>query len=380
MDQHIFYKKLLDRYVNNTATADELEVIDHLIRTGELEDLLMVHMAESWEAEEAVFESRNTDRPGHFKLWPRIAMIAAAVIAIISGIWFFSAPIGLGPGHPSVHLSETNHIKPGKNTAILTLAHGETVRLSDTKNGIVIHHNKFTYNDGTEIGAPGNGKLDQAYGQVQTITTPRGGTYQVTLSDGTKVWLNSASSLTYNSLLNEQGKRRVELAGEAYFEVAKDKKHPFIVKSAGQEVEVLGTHFNISSYADDGETKTTLLEGRVRVTASKLNNGLKDQVNLDPGQQSILTSARLSKQNINAEEVIAWKNGYFLFVNEDLQRILREVGRWYDVDIVYQGKLTDKRFGGMVSRSKNIAQVLKIIQKTGNVKIKIEGRRVIIMP
>lgn len=369
---------LLEKYIANKVTQEERLLVENWFLQKESPGLPSAEqiLNDHFTIKNEILKHIGGRSEKKVNLWPGIAA-AAAIILVIGATLFFYNHDAKSIRHPdkSRELAGAgNNIRPGKNIAVLTLAHGKTIHLSDAKTGIVIKNTNLTYNDGTAIN-----ELDQANGQVQTITTPRGGTYQITLSDGTKVWLNSASSLTYNGVLNEYGQRKVDLKGEAYFEVARDKKHPFIVKSAGQEVEVLGTHFNISSYADEQQTTTTLLEGKVHVIALQLRNGLKAQVNLAPGQQSILNSAGLNKQNIKTEEATAWKDGYFLFENENLESIMRKIARWYDVEVEYRGKMTDKLFGGMVSRSKNITQVLKIIQKTGNVKIKIEGRRVIIM-
>lgn len=369
---------LLEKYIANKVTQEERLLVENWFLREESPGLPSAEqiLNDHFTIKNEILKHIGGRSEKKVNLWPGIAA-AAAIILVIGATLFFYNRDAKSIRHPYKGrdlAGAGNNIRPGKNIAVLTLAHGKTIQLSDAKTGIVIKNTNLTYNDGTAIS-----ELDQANGQVQTITTPRGGTYQITLSDGTKVWLNSASSLTYSGVLNEYGQRKVDLKGEAYFEVARDKKHPFLVKSAGQEVEVLGTHFNISSYADEQQTTTTLLEGKVHVIALQLRNGLKAQVNLAPGQQSILTSAGLNKQNINTEEAIAWKDGYFLFENENLESIMRKIARWYDVEVEYRGKMTDKLFGGMVSRSKNITQVLKIIQKTGNVKIKIEGRRVIIM-
>ncbi|SEM84964.1 FecR protein [Mucilaginibacter gossypiicola] len=272
-------------------------------------------------------------------------------------------------------------IAPGGNKAILTLSNGSKITLDDLGTG------QLAKQSGVTITKTGNGKLvytitndasnatkgnEQAY---NTIETPKGGQYQVNLPDGSKVWLNAESSLRYPT--NFSGAvRRVELNGEAYFEVAKNPAKPFKVVSNSQEVEVLGTHFNISSYPDDASVKTTLLEGSVKVLSTKLNQSKL----LKPGEQSNITDNSIHVQEVDTDDVVAWKNGYFMFVDEDLKSIMSKLARWYNIDVEYTGNVDNLKFGGMVSRSKDLAQALKIIEKTGSVKIKIEGRRVIIMP
>jgi transmembrane sensor len=274
-------------------------------------------------------------------------------------------------------------IAPGGNKALLTLANGSKITLDDATTG------ELAKQSGVKITKAGNGQLvytientssnSTASTQLayNTIETPKGGQYQVDLPDGSKVWLNAGSLLRYP--INFNGNvRKVELTGEAYFEVAKNTNKPFRVVSNKQVVEVLGTHFNISSYIDEASVKTTLLEGSVKV----LSIGSNQSKLLKPGEQSNINylNNTFSVQAVNTEEAVAWKNGYFLFVDEDMKSIMSKFARWYNVDVEYLGNVDNLRFGGMVSRSKDLAQALKIIEQTGNVKTKIEGRRVIIMP
>jgi ferric-dicitrate binding protein FerR (iron transport regulator) len=208
---------------------------------------------------------------------------------------------------------------------------------------------------------------------MNTLTTPRGGQYEVVLPDGTRVWLNSNTSLTYPIIF--QGKERhVELTGEAYFEVAKNAAAPFFVKTQSQTVEVLGTHFNINSYADEKSVKTTLLEGRVKITG----NGNRKTVSLKPGQQSINNLAIIYIINdADIEEAVAWKNGKFLFRNTDLQTVMRQLSRWYDVDVEYKGTVATKHYRGRISRNVTVSQVFEIL-KTSGVNFIINGRTIIV--
>lgn len=373
MDKISFYKQLLDRYVNNTATAEELEIIDHLIGKEELDDLLTGHMAESWEKEVTAFEKSNmlpSEKPARFKLWLPIA-VAAVLALIIFGVWLYTSQHS-GANQDAAGPTYANDIRPGKNQATLTFANGKKINLSGQKSGIVIGAD-LQYNDrtavnthaGTSSGSPGEA----------TISTPRGGTYQITLSDGTKVWLNAASSLTYNPVLNNKV-RSVKLEGEAYFEVAKDKKRPFLVSSKGQEIRVLGTHFNINGYADEGKVKTTLLEGSVLVSRS---GGAQDQVLLKPNQQAILEGSRgITVREVDVNEAVAWKSGNFRFEDQSVTDIMKQIARWYDVDVEYEGDLSDIRLNASISRNRNISQLLKMMEKTNEVHFKIEGRKIIV--
>lgn len=211
-----------------------------------------------------------------------------------------------------------------------------------------------------------------------TIETPRGGQYQIKLPDGTRVWLNASSSLRYPAVFARDN-REVELKGEGYFEVSKDKRRPFKVKSGIQEVKVLGTHFNVSAYSDEAMIRTTLLEGVVQVGLLK-GGAAEKNVLLKPGQQSLMSLKELKVSNADTEESVAWKNGYFKFNDESIESILKKISRWYDVDVSYEGKMTDKIFNGKVSRYGNVSDVLQILQLTGAIKFKIEGRRIIAMP
>ncbi|MBB5441276.1 ferric-dicitrate binding protein FerR (iron transport regulator) [Pedobacter sp. AK017] len=348
-------------------------------------------------------------------LWPRIVGIAAAVTAIVFGVWFFNSGRGVLK-QVQDKVAYKNDIAPGKNTATLTLANGKAINLNEAKTGVVVGE-YLRYNDNTVVIADPSLRSGQVarehllnstdkrplpYGrnngqggndgktQILTVSTPRGGTYQITLPDGTKVWLNAASSLKFPSTFNGLISREVELSGEAYLEVAKDAKRKFIVASKGQEVEVLGTHFNISAYNDEAVIKTTLLEGSVRVslsrgkridteTSSAQAGGF--DVTLRPNQQAVLTanSGPFKVLAIDPTEAIAWKSGDFVFKDEKIESIMRKLARWYNVDVVYQGNLPKSGFIGEISRFKNISAVLTLLEQTKGVHFKIEGRTVTVM-
>jgi transmembrane sensor len=266
-------------------------------------------------------------------------------------------------------------IQPGSNKATLTLSDGSVINLSDAESGLISKQGNVT------VGKTADGKLiyevKSAKNQpliYNTISTPRGGEYQVVLPDGTKVWLNAESSLRFPSVFSG-AERKVELTGEAYFEVAKNKKKPFKIGVNNMGIEVLGTHFNVNAYTNEADIKTTLLEGSVKLTSG--NN----QELLRPGQQASLGKQSGFKiHEVNVDEAVAWKNGYFIFDNENIQDIMRKVSRWYDVDVVYQGKIDQGNFGGTVSRFNSVAGVLKSLELTGTVHFKTEGRRITVMP
>jgi len=326
------------------------------------------------------------------KLWPRIAVAAAAVAAITLGTWLYTSR------HPDAALSsrvsrDLNDIAPGSVGATLTLANGKTIKLSSATNGELAKEAGVTITksadgqliyDLSSASSLREGTTKQSH-TSNTLTTAKGETYQVKLPDGTAVWLNAASSLTYPASLTAHGKRVVRLSGEAYFQVAKDKTHPFIVESKSQKVEVLGTHFNINSYADEGSTKTTLLEGSVSV--SSLRGKHSDEaisqgaaVILKPNQQSVVSgSNRISVKDVDPEEAMAWKNGDVVFTGKDFRAVMRSVARWYDVEIVYDPSVPkDLESTGIISRNNKISAVLKRIETTGQVHFKIEGRRILV--
>jgi transmembrane sensor len=310
----------------------------------------------------------TTDTPPIKKLniWWRITTAAAVIIIIAAaGLWFLNSPDRTGEQPTNKY---ANHIAPGKNQASITLANGKTINLSDQKNGVIIDASDLTYNDGSKIQAG----IASTEG-IQTITTPKGGTYQVRLPDGTNVWLNAASSLTYNASLSKVSTRMVKLTGEAYFEVAKDKKRPFIVQTAKQQVEVLGTHFNVKAYEDESGTNTTLIEGLVKVIS-------KDESRIiTPGQHLFNNYKELKVGQANLEETMAWKNGYFRFNDEKIESVMRKLSRWYDIEVQYEGKVSDEEFNGKISMFNNLDKVLTMLEKTKSIHFKVEGRRVTVM-
>lgn len=305
----------------------------------------------------------------------RLGAAAAILIFVGLGVYFYKSNM---ESHSEASMY-ANDIAPGANKAILTLADGRKISLTDAANGNLANQAGIVISktsDGHLLYTAENAEArDKNAGVVyNTIETPKGGQYQVRLPDGSKVWLNAASSLKYPATFANQSKRNVQLKGEAYFEIAKDKKHPFTVSTDQQEIEVLGTHFNVNSYADEPAVKTTLLEGSVAVRRS--GDSQNDVSILKPGQQSVLVNNNIKIKDINVKLAVAWKNNKFLFENDDIAYIMRMVSRWYDVEVVYSGDIPDDKFIGAVSRFENVSEVLKSLEYTGKVKFKIEGRRI----
>ena len=304
-------------------------------------------------------------------LWPKIAVAATVLIALSIGFYFYNSPNkALPAAQQQISQSEINIIH---QKAMLTLADGRTISLDEAKNGEIAEQAGVTITKTKDGQLVYEGAAKES--AFNKIVTPKGGQYQISLPDGTKVWLNAASSLSYPASFTGD-KREVKLLGEAYFEVAKNKKMPFVVHSKGQEVEVLGTHFNVNAYADEKKTKTTLLEGSVKV---KLIDA-KAAALLKPGQQSVYDGGQLDVNEIDVSEVIAWKTGYFLFQDEDISSIMRTIARWYDVEVVYAANISPKKIGGRISRNKSLDYVLKTLSRTDKFNFKVEGRRVTVMP
>lgn len=303
-------------------------------------------------------------------IWSRVSIAAAVLLIGGVGTLFFLQQTSKMKSQ--LHLGATADLNPGTNKATLTLDNGKVIQLSDDKKGIVIDATALTYNDGTAIQAPEKAPSEN----YQTISTPNGGTYQVRLPDGTMVWLNAASSLRFPLKFSGRD-RQVELTGEAYFEVAKNKSMPFKVKTDQQELQVLGTHFNISGYTDESATRTTLLEGSVQL---KSRNSKSETVVLIPGQQSVLTPRDLQVRKVDAEAVVSWKNGFFRFDDEDLESIMQKVSRWYNAEVIFKNeRLKKELFAGIISRDTKVSELLKMLGQAGEVKFKIDNNKIIVM-
>ena len=312
-----------------------------------------------------------------YKKWINYA--AAAVLVAACTIGFLVLKPKSEPQMVKLQPKTTiQDIAPGKNQAVLTLANGEVITLDDKANGILAKQ------AGVVITKNGDGLLQyqitaDAEPVINTISTPRGGQYQLILADGTKVWLNAASAITFPTKFNGLD-RKVEIHGEAYFEVAKNAKKPFRVKSKNQIIEVLGTHFNVNTYEDEAADKTTLLEGSVSI--SKLDKSGKTQFSsakiLKPGEQaSLYSNGSIKIAKADEEEAVAWKNGYFKFDKADIKTIMRQVSRWYNVDVEFKGEVSKDLFVGKINRSENVSGVLRILELS-KIKTEIKDRKIII--
>lgn len=390
------------KYVNQQADIEEARLfLEHLESGKDQEELLSLieECLDNPVAEEVtvmpevlaaldqsfhVVKSRINALPKKRKLFsfPRIAAAAAILFVVTAGLLFYFSNSGLGPEQISTY---ANDVSPAGNGATLILANGKRIRLSEVSNG------ELAKEGGVSISKTADGQLvyhiknqdNQVGNHINTLSTQNGETYMVVLPDQSKVWLNAGSTLKYPSKFSEK-KRVVQLTGEAYFEIAKAKlPHsrlalPFSVQTASQTVEVLGTHFNVNAYVDQPDTRTTLLEGSVHISPQFA----KDKgVMLVPGQQSILKDKdRIAVRAVNLNKAIAWKNGKFVFDNESIEDIMQELSRWYDVEIKYQGDVSNRIFTGSMNRKMGLAAILTKISYTEAVHFKIEGRRVTVMP
>jgi transmembrane sensor len=312
------------------------------------------------------------------KLWPRIAVAASILIIATTGLLLFRQSKTIIPQN----LVYQNDIDPGINNATLTLANGKKISLDTAA------HGQMAREQGVLISKTADGKLVYKIMEAVAPTmkfnileTSKGQQSQIELPDGSKVWLNAASKLKFPTHFIGQDYRTVELEGEAYFEVAKDKQHPFIVRSAQQEITVLGTHFNVSSYADDDLNKTTLIEGSVLIKPiGKLSHNTSVQVlPMKPGDQAISNGSSLKVIQVDTEPTIAWKNNKFMFERQKIKEVMKMIERWYDIEVVYQGDVPEDYFTGSMSKFNKISTVFDLLELTGNIHFKIEGRRVTIM-
>lgn len=299
---------------------------------------------------------------------------AAAVFLFLLGAgWWFRLHEGRQAASPMVTREQPvqNEALPGGNKAILILAGGRQLILDSLANGEIARQAgaSIQKKTGGELSYAGTSSFNREL-QYNTLRTPRGGQYQLTLSDGTKVWLNAGSSITYPTFFSGKD-RTVTVNGEAYFEVAKDKSRPFLVKANEMGIAVLGTRFNINAYVDEPSIRATLLEGSIKVSRESQTRILT------PGQQALVKEVIRVVDDANLEQVMAWKNGLFNFNNADLGTVLRLLSRWYDVDIRYEGKVPVRKFAGELPRDLNLSQVLKILGKVG-VKFIIDQKTIVV--
>jgi len=381
---------LYQQYIANSSTVEELEELQVLLRHPENEKEFIDLLDGSWEDLKHIqLKDISIDRADHIFadvvrpvdfqrknnwLWIRVA---AAILVILSAtIVFYRYSDNARVKTQLVKHTQPvlNEIMPGSNKAVLTLGNGHKVVLDDAQSG------QIATEEGVIIKKIADGQLSYAASgkdvtiEQNNLSIPKGGQYHVTLPDGTQVYLNSTSSLSYPTQFIGSS-RNVTLQGEAYFEVAKNAKMPFIINvNNKQKIEVLGTHFNVKAYTDEQEINTTLLEGSVKISTDDKN------VILKPGQMAVNNPSKsLSVQIADLEEIMAWKNGLFIFNNENITTVMKKVARWYDVDVVFKGNMENTNFVGNYSRSKSLANLLKNIELMDKVHFRAEGRRITVI-
>ncbi|OQP53537.1 FecR family protein [Niastella populi] len=405
---------LLNRYADKTCTVEEKEELMRLLQESGndeavqqlidkmLEERPETHVMSGKTAQavlQAIFEAEETPvvkmktTPVRRVSFGRIAAAASVLLLLTAGGWFL---LNRMSKTPVTTAAVVNDVAPGGNKALLTLANGSTIVLENAANGVVaqegnaevvkLKNGQLMYK--TAGGKPEGTSTDLTY---NTLSTPKGGEYKIVLPDGSQVWLNAESSITYPTAFDAR-ERKVQVTGEAYFEVAKlvtakDKKRvPFLVdiknrKTGGNigQVQVLGTHFNINAYEDEKLVKTTLLEGKVKI--SQLAKNAKQEVTLSPGEQALLGthSPLTTNRSPDINQVMAWRNGVFHFEKADIQTVMRQISRWYDVEVVYKRDIEqDDPLFFEVKRNTNLSDVLKVLNLAGGAKFSIEDKKIIV--
>jgi ferric-dicitrate binding protein FerR (iron transport regulator) len=387
-------KYLLEQYAADASTPEQTRELFEWINKLKDDTLLKERVKEAWGGHEhseqlpdvdwnAIYAKIiNTHEAGQWRIWPRMAAAVAVIVLLSAGGYFIFNRHVAQPVVSAGKQQPGDKVVPGGDKAVLTLANGDQIILDSAGNGTL------TQQGNTKIIKLDDGRLSYSSlkgkpGEIlyNTISTPRGGQYQIVLADGSKVWLNAASSLRFPTSF-AGGKRNVELSGEGYFEVVHNAEKPFTVSVNGAEVAVLGTHFNINAYTDEGAVKTTLLEGSVKV--SKGSTGKM----ISPGEQATIENSAdplappILVQAIDTNAVVSWKNGHFIFSGNNIQSVMRQLSRWYDVEVSYEGKVTDEEFVGVINRSRyeRIEDILEMLERTRTMSFTISGRHIMVTP
>jgi ferric-dicitrate binding protein FerR (iron transport regulator) len=378
-------RRLFDDYTNEEYLINRLKEFDEVRKVAEIVEQQVL---------QAYFKDIVSISPRYS--WMRALAVAVCLVLVVLPILYHlvkqpKPSTQIVTNNKTNKQQDTTNIHPGTEKATLTLADGMQIILDSAADGQIAQQGNTIINSN-------NGKLEYKTGDhketailYNALTTAKGETYQIILSDGSKVWLNAESSIRYP--VGFTGKeRRVTVTGEVYFEVEKDKNHPFYVsisdiRSNAEKavIEVIGTHFNINSYNDEDVMKTTLLEGSVKVWVNE------NQVRINRGQQAVISSVPASginstkevikiDKNVDTSQVVAWKDGDFDFNNCDLKTVMRQVARWYNLQVVYPTAISSEKFIGKIHRNTRIAGVLAILDSTSSLHFKIEGRKIIVKP
>jgi transmembrane sensor len=378
-------KKLYERCTSGNCTPEEQKLFEDYCDGFNLSDTPWL---QSFGDQEAIEKAVSEDLQKKMRKTDRITVkwfywSAAAVFMIVTGALIYSSKYLITKENILPDLAAgRNSIKHGRDKAILILSDGRKIALDGSQTGTLSTQNNVVVNKDNAarvIYKKDESKKSNVAQTFNILETPRGGKYALVLSDGTKVWLNAATSLRYP--VDFSGDERVvELSGEAYFEVAHHKTKPFKVVSNSQVVEVLGTHFNVNAYPDEDAIKTTLLEGRVKVfSSSSTPSSEKNALIIKPDEQATYKNDRFSKSAVDTEDVMAWKNGFIQFKNADIKYVMRQVARWYDVEVIYRGQITDDTYSGEISRNADLNEVFKVL-KLSDINLKVNGRTVTVSP
>jgi len=397
-------KALLNKIVSGNATSEEikrfnkyLETLDSQQYSKFLDEYETMFSSYSFDDESAesrwltlldritYYENKLKGNKKTSKTPSKTVWISIAAVLLIVSSFLFYFNHHLFTNHPTGKLVNNiqakNDIEPGKNRAILKLHDGSSFDLENLDDGMIINQPQFTVTktqDGQLVYQTKEIETAENLSAYNILETPKGGQFQILLPDGTSVWLNASSKLKFPTQFSGQ-ERKVELSGEGYFEVAKNKEKPFIVSTEKEVIKVLGTHFNVNSYEDETFSRTTLVEGKVKVSMAQQSDKPSSSALLSPGQQSIINKTGMRVLDVAAQDAIAWKNGDFMFNDERIESVMRTLARWYNVEIIYQIPLNEIKIWGSISRFKNISEVLNVIELTELVKFKIEGRRIYVM-
>ncbi|MES2107959.1 MAG: FecR family protein [Bacteroidota bacterium] len=363
-------KELISKYRQGTCTPEERAIVEAWYATwNEQEENLSEEQLTA--AEKRVFD-RLPKAPEHARtrtLWPRIAAAASVLLFLFAGGYFYF--------HNKIAQTQNTQqdVAPYTAQAILKTG-GKTILLDKTHNGKITQQNNtiITKAQGEQI-VYTNQNTAATQAVYDTIQVPAGGRpYQVKLADGSRITLNAATTLRYPESFGKDKREPIELiSGEIYAEITHNSSAPLQVKTPGQLVTDIGTEFDISAYPDEEEQRTTLVEGAVKVAANNTAKTLK------PGEQTIRTANTFRIAPANIEQTTAWKAGDFYFNGETIEVIMRQLARWYNIEVKYEGKVTKEVFYGKVTRKKNISEVLKMLEKTQKVHFKVEGRRVTVL-
>lgn len=391
-------KLLWEKYVSDQKlSAREIRQLKALVQDKRNQELLTELLNSVYEQKQEIIPAEYSSRDAFEEVWAKLQSekekatvpiipitsrrqwwkyAAAAIVVLAAGLGIYQWT-GKKVSQSVAQQEQkkgNDEIVPGGNKAMLMLSDGSVIALNDAENGTLAQQG------GTKVVKLADGELAyetekrQATAEVfNTIVTPRGGKYQLTLPDGSKVWMNAASTLRYPTAFNGET-REVFLTGEAYFEVAHNPAQPFHVQLNSMKVEVLGTHFNVMAYENEAAIATTLVEGSVRVSSPS------QQMRLKPGQQALGENDGNMKMisDVDIQQVLAWKNGYFQFNNERFDRLMRQIERWYNVSVVYKGTVPDRNFGGKISRSSPLDDVLKALELS-DIKFRIEGKTIVVI-